>query len=187
MSVLALLAEGPSYGLRLKTEFEARTGGVWPLNVGQVYSTLDRLERDGLVAPAERSETAQKSFELTDAGRQAIAAWFTSGTPSIPRSRDELVLKLVMALEHPGLDPSSVIQAERRRAVERLQEYTRLKGDESDLELGWAFLLDSLIFQTEARVRWLDSCEARLRRADAERPAPKPAVEPIAEESEVSR
>jgi DNA-binding PadR family transcriptional regulator len=188
MSVLALLDEEPSYGLQLKNEFEARTGGVWPLNVGQVYTTLDRLERDGLVGPTATPASAgrpQRVFEITDAGRELLASWFSSGTPQAPPSRDELVLKLVMSIDHPGLDPASVIQAERRRAVQLLQEYTRLKAAQEDPELGWAFLLESLIFQTEARVRWLDACEARLGRASEKVPIRPPAAVPIDQESEV--
>lgn len=185
LSLLAILANGPSYGLQLKNEFESRTGGVWPLNVGQVYTTLDRLERDGFVLPAEGSQRHLKVFAITPAGRQQLDSWFAGGTPSVPRSRDELVLKLVMAVDHPGLDAARVIQAERKRAVQLLQEYTRLKAAQEEPELGWAFLLDSLIFQTEARVRWLDACEARLGRVTTEPYAASPAVEPAHEESEV--
>ena len=50
--LLALLAQEPMYGAQLRSEFESRTGGTWPLNVGQVYTTLSRLERDGLVEAA---------------------------------------------------------------------------------------------------------------------------------------
>ncbi|HEV3382400.1 MAG TPA: PadR family transcriptional regulator [Trebonia sp.] len=57
-AMLALLSEGPKYGLQLREEFEARTGEVWPLNVGQVYTTLRRLERDGLIALAGRAGRA---------------------------------------------------------------------------------------------------------------------------------
>ena len=65
-ALLALLSEGPKYGLRLREEFEARTGEVWPLNVGQVYTTLQRLERDGLVASDGATEDGpQKSFRIT--------------------------------------------------------------------------------------------------------------------------
>ncbi|HEU4356464.1 MAG TPA: PadR family transcriptional regulator, partial [Actinomycetota bacterium] len=63
------------------------------------------------------------------------------------------------------VDPASVIQAERRGAVELLQQYTRLKRDALDEDLGWSFLVDSLIFKAEARVRWLDACEERLSKA----------------------
>jgi DNA-binding PadR family transcriptional regulator len=166
MSLLAILEEGPTYGLRLKHEFEGRTGHVWPLNVGQVYTTLGRLERDGLVrAVPEGSVEGQKVHEITEAGQARLAEWFARATMSDPPARDELVLKLVMTVDRPGVEPAEVIQAERRRAVEQLREYTRLKPDGATEELGWQFLLDSLIFQTEARVRWLDACEARLRRA----------------------
>ncbi|MDP9331409.1 MAG: PadR family transcriptional regulator [Actinomycetota bacterium] len=167
MSVLAILKEGPSYGLQLKTAFEGRTGGVWPLNVGQVYTTLDRLERDGFArSVSEAGEGGkQKVFEITDEGRAKVRDWFSIGELMGAPPRDGLVLKLVMAARHPGVEASAVIQIERKGAVQLLQEYTRLKSDDTGADLGWHFLLDSLIFQTEARVRWLDACEARLARS----------------------
>lgn len=167
MSLLALLDEKPTFGLQLRNEFEARTGGVWPLNVGQVYTTLDRLARDGLVEleSAPGSE-GQRIYEITAGGRQRLKAWFEQPMKQVVPSRDELVLKLIMAEGRRAPAIGDVVQAERRAALELLQEYTRLKRDESDeAELGWLFLLDSLIFQTEARVRWLDACEARFARA----------------------
>jgi DNA-binding PadR family transcriptional regulator len=173
MSVLAILDEEPSYGLRIKNEFEARTGGVWPLNVGQVYTTLSRLERDGLVQSESDDGDGQKAYVITAAGRKVVREWFASPAADGPPARDELVLKLVMAANHPGVRAADVMQAERRAAVTLLQEYTRLKRDApGDADLGWLFLLDSLIFQTEARVRWLDACEARLGRD--RRPGQKP-------------
>lgn len=163
MSLLTLLDEGPTYGLRLKQEFEHRTGGIWPLNVGQVYTTLDRLEREGLVRQLDDATTdRQRPHEITSAGRARLDEWFRRPADRSP-DRDQLVLKLVMAARHSGVDIFAVIQAERRGAVEQLQEYTRLKRDPvGDVDLGWSFLVDSLIFKAEARVRWLDACEARL-------------------------
>jgi hypothetical protein len=116
-----------------------------------------------------------------------LASWFSSGTLPTASSRDELVLKLVMAIEHPGLDVARVIQAERKRVLQLLQEYTRLKAGQEDPELGWSFLLDSLIFQTEARIRWLDACEARLDRAGHRPRTTAPVDQPIDQESEVLR
>jgi DNA-binding PadR family transcriptional regulator len=170
MSLLTILEQGPSFGLRLKQEFERRTGGVWPLNVGQVYTTLGRLEREGLVrqldgAGAER----QRLHEITPAGRERLAGWFETPAERSP-ARDPLVLKLVMAARHAEVDTASVIQAERRGAIELLQDYTRLKRAEpTEGDLGWAFLIDSLIFKAEATVRWLDACETRLARAGGSR------------------
>ncbi len=166
MSILAILDEGPSYGLQLKTEFEGRTGGVWPLNVGQVYTTLDRLERDGLarLAGGAGEDSRHHVYEITDEGRAKLRDWFSFDQHVGAPPRNGLVLKLVMATSHPEVEAAAVIQSERKAAVQLLQEYTRLKSDDAGADLGWHFLLDSLIFQTEARVRWLDACEARLAR-----------------------
>jgi len=75
-ALLALLSEGPKYGLQLRHEFEERTGEVWPLNVGQVYTTLQRLERDGLIeSDGEEEAGPQKSFHLTTAGGAELTTW----------------------------------------------------------------------------------------------------------------
>ena len=164
MSLLAILEEGPTYGLQLRNEFELRTGGIWSLNVGQVYTTLGRLQRDGLVA-SESSDghESQKIYEITPSGLKELRTWFEQPAALGPPSREELVLKLVMVARKDQDRAAEVIQAERRSAVSLLQQYTRLKRSAPEGgDLGWLFLLDSLIFGAEARVRWLDSCEARL-------------------------
>jgi len=164
MSILAILDDGPAYGLQLKNDFETRTGSIWPLNVGQVYTTLSRLERDGLVRPAGNGD--DKSYQITREGRARLMAWFDEPLEARSPGRDELVLKLIMAVGRKGVSAGDVIQAERKAAIRQLQDYTKLKREaDAAANLGWLFLLDSLIFQTEARVRWLDACEARLRRA----------------------
>jgi len=167
MSLLAMLEERSMYGLELKNVFEESTGGVWPLNVGQVYTTISRLERDGLVALRSESD-GQKLYAITDAGRDRVAGWFRHPSRKGAVARDEIVLKLSLALVKPGVDVGAVIQLERRALLEQLQEYTRLKSDApSEQDLGWLILLDSFIFKIEARVRWLDSCEARIIRSGA--------------------
>ncbi|HEX2049179.1 MAG TPA: PadR family transcriptional regulator [Actinomycetota bacterium] len=163
MSLLAILEERATYGLDLRNEFEARTGGIFPLNVGQVYTTLARLQRDGLVEVEAADASDSKVYTITELGRRELARWFDTPAAEAPPSREEVVLKLVMVARRDPAEASKVIQAERRGAVQLLQEYTRLKRSaSSDGDLGWMFLLDSLIFVTEARVRWLDACEARL-------------------------
>jgi DNA-binding PadR family transcriptional regulator len=183
MSILAILDEGPAHGFQLKNEFESRTGSIWSLNVGQVYTTLARHERDGYVR--QRSNGGEKIYEITPAGRARLRDWFEEPTRQRAPSRDGLVLKLVMAVGRRGVKATDVIQAERKAAVQELQDCTRLKRTaEADDDLGWMFLLDSLIFHLEARVRWLDACEARLKRAA--RPA-KAARSSATEEAEVRR
>jgi DNA-binding PadR family transcriptional regulator len=164
-ALLALLSEGPKYGLQLRQEFEARTGEVWPLNVGQVYTTVQRLERDGLVESDGGDEPGpQKSLRITEAGTEELAAWLRTPPAGDAPPRDELVIKILVALRVPGVDMSEVLQAHRRHLVETTQRYTRLKRDAADDDLGLLLVADAELFRLESVVRWLDSVEARLRR-----------------------
>lgn len=176
-ALLALLEEGPMYGYQLRSEFERRTGATWPLNVGQVYTTLTRLERDGLITETGADGEGHVVYEVTDAGRDEVATWFTTPVGRSTPPRDELAIKLALAVTVPGVDVGTVIQQQRSATIAALQDYTRLKRDRTDSspgDLAWGLVLDSLIFAAEAEVRWLDHCEARLRRAALEKPAPTP-------------
>lgn len=180
-ALLALLSEGPKYGLQLRLEFEARTGEVWPLNVGQVYTTLQRLERDGLVeSDDEPGQGAQKGFRITVDGRSELDEWLRTPPDLSSPPRDELVVKILVAVELPGVDVQEVIQVHRRYLVELMQQWTRLKENESDFDLGFALVVDAELFRLDSVVRWLDSAGGRLKRAAAEparkrdAPLPKP-------------
>lgn len=152
------------HGYQLRQEFESTTGATWPLNIGQVYTTLARLERDGLVSEVDaEGEDHQRVYEISARGRDEVLAWF--GTPvrhESPR-RDELAIKLALAVRTPGVDVRAVIQAQRAATVRTLQEYTRLREGAGN-DLSWLLVADSLIFTAEAEVRWLDHCETRLAR-----------------------
>lgn len=176
MSLLAMLDDRPMYGLEMKYEFEERTGGVWPLNVGQVYTTLGRLERDGLI-DLDHEEAGNKVYAITEDGRGRLTQWFDEPLGRETPSRDELVIKLLVAVAKNSIDVSSVVQTERRSLLEQLQQYTRLKADTPDRgDLEWLILLDSLIFKAEAQVRWLDACEARIARHAGDVPVRAPEV-----------
>jgi DNA-binding PadR family transcriptional regulator len=188
-ALLALLEQGPRYGYQLRAEFEHHTGGTWPLNVGQVYTTLARLERDGLVEGRGEDGEGHVVYVVTDAGRREVDEWFTSPVARTQPPRDELAIKLALAVTVPGVDVGAVIQQQRSATMTALQDYTRLKrqasagpaaGSDGSAELAWGLVLDSLVFGAEAEIRWLDHCEARLRRAAAERAAePTASVEPV--------
>jgi DNA-binding PadR family transcriptional regulator len=170
-SLLALLSGGAMHGYGLKTEFEAATGDVWPLNVGQVYTTLGRLERDGLVT-AEADAEGQKVYEITSAGREELHRWFETPVPREMVPRQELAIKLVFAMRSGHADVTAVLQRQRVATVRALQDVTRLKAAaESTGDLAWLLMLDGLAFQAEAEVRWLDMCQARLARPAAGRAA----------------
>src|SRR3954470_23050366 len=176
-ALLALLEEGPRYGYQLRAHFEQRTWSAWPLNVGQVYTTLTRLERDGLVEGTGSDGEGHVVYRITEAGRGEVAAWFTTPVARTQPPRDELAIKLALAVTVPGVDVGLVIQQQRSATMAALQDYTRLKrrgaaaADRGRNELAWSLVLDSLVFAAEAEIRWLDHCEARLRRAAAERRA----------------
>ncbi len=164
-ALLALLSEKPKYGLRLQNEFEARTGEVWPLNVGQVYTTLQRLERDGLVeadGEGERSQK-QKRYRITSAGAQALADWLRTPPDLVPPPRDELVIKVLVALQVPGIDVHEILQVHRRHVIEVMQRYTRIKAEAAQDDVPLALVADAELFRLEAIVRWLDAADVRLK------------------------
>ncbi len=168
-ALLALLSEGPKYGLQLRQEFETKTGEVWPLNVGQVYTTLQRLERDGLVESDDAGEDErQKGFRITPDGEQELSDWLCTPPDQTSPPRDELVIKVLVALELPGVDVRDVIQIHRRYLVELMQQWTRLKEDEARFDLSLALVVDAELFRLDAVIRWLDSADGRLKRASAE-------------------
>ncbi len=178
-AVLALLSEGPKYGLQLREEFEARTGEVWPLNVGQVYTTLQRLERDGLVE-SDDTEAAgpQKGFRITAEGAAELAGWLRTPPDLSSPPRDELVMKVLVAVRVPGIDVHEVIQAHRRYLVELMQQWTRIKEDEGESDMALALVVDAELFRLDSVVRWLDTADGRLKRAAADPPPPVAAALP---------
>ena len=169
----ALLSEGPKYGLRLQNEFQARTGEVWPLNVGQVYTTLQRLERDGLVATDEgEGEGSRKQYRITPAGERELGDWLRTPPDLVPPPRDELVIKVLVAMQIPGTDLQEIVQVHRRHVIEIMQRYTQVKAAAGEDDLALALVADAEIFRLEAIVRWLDTADVRLK----QRPLAPPAV-----------
>jgi DNA-binding PadR family transcriptional regulator len=174
--LLALLEQQPMYGYQLRSAFEQCTGSTWPLNIGQVYSTLARLERDGMIAATDGQTEGQRTYAITERGRSELQSWFASPVARDEPPRDELAIKLALALVTPGVDVADVVQRQRSATVAALQGYTRLKARADEQDVAWLLVLDSLIFSAEAEVRWLDHCEARL----ARRPAAGAQAAPVA-------
>jgi DNA-binding PadR family transcriptional regulator len=163
--LLALLVEGPRNGHQLKTEFEVATGGVWPLNVGQVYTTLDRLSRDGLVARTPGNGdplVGGKRYQLTAAGREALAAWWDLVPADDPPPRDELMLKVLFAATLGTAHAMAVLTEQRTALVAHLQARRREQRAAPSDDIVTAMVRDALIVRAEADLRWLDLCEARL-------------------------
>lgn len=173
--LLALLSQGPRYGYQLRTEFETSTGATWPLNIGQVYSTLSRLERDEMVTRVGADDEGRFVYRITPAGAEEVRRWFATPVARADRPRDELAIKLAMAVTAPGVDVRGVVQAQRTATLRSLQDLTRLKAappaaDPGQSDHAWRLVLESMIFQAEAEIRWLDHCESYV--AQAVPPAP---------------
>jgi len=158
-SLLAILELGPCYGYQLRLEFERRTAAPSPLNVGQVYATLERLERDGLVTKDEADSAGHVYYEITDAGRNVSRSWLAEPVP--PPARDELATKLALALTLPGADPAALIAAQRTLATESLAEHPA-RGHQT---LAERLVGSALALAAEAELQWLDRCEALLAEA----------------------
>ncbi len=161
--LLTLLAAGPRYGYQLKMELEAATGAAWTVNVGQIYTTLQRLERDHAVVQADADDEGRISYRLTAKGRDEARAWFATPVPRETAARDELAMKIKLALTTGAVAFDRVLASERNAAMQALQDYTALKGEADGNDLAWLVHLDRLVYLTEAELRWLDLLEERTR------------------------
>jgi len=152
-SLLAILVQGPCYGHQLRQEFDRRTGGTWSINAGQVYQTLDRLERDKLIAAAGLDSEGRELYAITDGGRSEVTAWLA--TPVLRTERDELAIKLALAVTLPGGNAAAVIAAQRHASSGAVA----LLSAASASDLGEAVVIASLVATAEADLRWLDAVE----------------------------
>ena len=180
-ALLALLSEGPKYGFQLAQEFEAGTGEMWPLNTGQVYTTFQRLERDELVETDDSAEDGpQNSYRITESGRVELQQWLLTPPDTTRPPRDELVIKVLVALRIPGVDAAGLTQSYRRHVVEAMHQYTLLKEDAHEHDIGLLLVADAEIYRLDSVIRWLDAAEARIRRLPAIGERVAPPARPVA-------
>jgi DNA-binding PadR family transcriptional regulator len=163
--LLALLADGPRHGYQLKLDLEAATGEGITVNVGQIYSTLQRLERDGLVEQGPQDDDGRIVYEATPAGRAAVLHWAAHPEDLASAGRDEVSIKVLLSLYTGGLDPHQVVEAQRRATMGLLQDLTRLRAQDQNGDLAWHLHLDRLMYSAEAELKWLDRVEERLNTA----------------------
>lgn len=160
--LLALLAAGPNHGYQLKVDFEAATGDAWSLNVGQVYSTLQRLERDELVEVDHSDDEGRIAYRLTAAGREELADWLARPVPRKVTNRDEVSMKLLLVIAGGPGDPRRIVEVQRESTMGDLQDYTHLRSRTDPDDIAWNLHLDRLAIRSEAELRWLDRVERRL-------------------------
>ena len=169
-SILAILNLGDCHGYQLRAELESRTGDAWQINVGQIYGTLDRLERDGLVTSSDANSSGQIRYSITDAGRVEADVWLNSAVKPAAASRDDLAMKLALAVTLPGVEVLPILDAQRAAALSELQTLTTAKqstDERNSKDLAWILVLDSQLFNAEAELRWLDHVEGLLNKSAA--------------------
>jgi DNA-binding PadR family transcriptional regulator len=181
-AVLGLLAQHPRHGYELRAAFEAVVGGeeYWDVKPSQIYTTLTRMEKSGLVAEQsveQDSGPEKRIYNITPAGYQALDEWFAGGIEQA-HQRDEFFIKLMLALVSGVADPYQVIQTQRAHLYKELHAITarRTRADPKR-ELSKMLLLDKAAMHLEADLRWLDITEARLDEVKRQ-PLPEPAARP---------
>jgi DNA-binding PadR family transcriptional regulator len=161
-SLLAILDEGDCYGYQLRVEFERRTGHSRSLNVGQVYATLDRLERDGLVSKLGANSTGHVYYAITDDGRLVVRDWFETAAPSM--ALDELALKVSLAQSLPRVDAAAVVIRQRESTAAVVEA---LRHDEAALPLARQLVVDAQLAAADAELGWLHRAEVLLRGSES--------------------
>jgi len=178
-TLLALLSEGPKYGRQLREEFEARTGGAWPLNAGQMYAALRRLERDGLVESGDTGTAGpRREFRITSDGAAELAAWLRTPPDLASAPTEQMAAKVLAALQVPGADAHRVIQVHRRSLMELMQRWTRIKREQTDHDRGVRLRIDAELFRLDSVIRWLDTADGGLMHAAVSPPRPDPPALP---------
>jgi DNA-binding PadR family transcriptional regulator len=158
--ILGLLAEQPLHAYSVKARFEALLGGSWEVNIGQVYTTIQRLERDGLVEPAEpRGDRGRLPYRLTEVGRKALESWLAEPELEPQQLREAIYLKLLLAARVANGDLPALLARQRRAYLQRLKDLAILEEkarSEGRDDLG--LLYQGAILHTEADLKWVDAC-----------------------------
>lgn len=169
MGLLALLVNGPAHGYELRQRFEDAAGGLWPLNIGQVYDSLKRLDRDGLVERSDVTSDApdgrggeRRAYEITPAGRAEVERWLQEAVSPPSGTRDELAIRVLVA-HATGADMETLLQRERESFMRRMQTLVRHKREAVERQATTEVLLvDLLELRLRADTEWLDLAERRL-------------------------
>jgi len=162
--VLAMLAKEPSHGYELRARLKQALGPVGEdLNAGQVYVTLTRLEKAGLVVstpnPGQPERPDRKVYELTAPGQHRVAEWLAE--VSWPRpDLTEFHLKLIAAAAAKLADPLAIVDAQRRELLRRLRDAQRAAlALPAETTSDAALLLEGIVLRLQADLRWLEACE----------------------------
>jgi len=168
--VLGLLAEEPLHGYEVKNRFEAMLGGTWEVNIGQVYTTLQRLERDGLVRPVgARGDRGKLLYELSEPGRKALASWLAQPESGPQELREDIYVKLLLAARVANSDLGPLLSRQKRTYLQRLRDLNQLENRaRRDGRFDLARLVRGALLHTEADIKWIDELSEMAISGDSE-------------------
>ncbi|WP_073952422.1 PadR family transcriptional regulator [Streptomyces kebangsaanensis] len=165
LPLLALLARGPAHGYELKQDLEQLLGSAYPQpNVGQIYVTLGRLERSGLIEGEEVEQAGRpnkKTYRLTDTGREAVRDWFQKPEDE-PRVRDEFFMKLALAPQTGLADQVALINKQRRQYLNTMRNLSKLAAAEDRDNRIAHLLIEGAMLHLQADLDWLERCQEEL-------------------------
>ncbi|MFJ5552211.1 PadR family transcriptional regulator [Streptomyces sp. NPDC093225] len=165
LPLLALLTRGPAHGYELKQDLEKLLGAAYPQpNVGQIYVTLGRLEKSGLIEGEDVEQSGRpnkRTYRLTDAGREAVQAWFED-TAEEPRVRDEFFMKLALAPRSGMADPVALINKQRRQYLNTMRDLSKLAAAEDRDNTISQLLIEGAMLHLQADLDWLERCQEEL-------------------------
>jgi DNA-binding PadR family transcriptional regulator len=163
--ILGLLGEEPLHGYEVKSRFEDMLGGTWEVNIGQIYSTFQRLERDGLVeAVGGRGDRGKLVYQLTDAGRASLSDWLVTPESEPQQLRDSIYVKLLLGSRLANGSMDRLLARQRSVYLQRLKDLAELEArarqeDRTDVVL----MLRGAILHTEADLKWLDATRDEIK------------------------
>ncbi|GAB6899343.1 PadR family transcriptional regulator [Kineosporia succinea] len=163
--MLGLLAGGEQHGYELKRLYDLRFPAARPLASAQVYSTLARLARDGMVVAGEPERVGgpdRTSYALTPQGQEEFVAWLQEVEPPSPFVANPLAVKVTLFLLTAGADGArGYLRRQREAHMRRMREYTQVKTDPAG-SLAMVLEADYAIEHLDADLRWMGSALARV-------------------------
>jgi len=170
-AMLGILAQKDLHGYELKSSFDEKVGEFWSLNYGQIYTTLDRLEKDDLVTHDRQTQDKRpdrKIFSITRKGRKELDEWLTTPVKNVRALRDEFFVKLVfMHKDHPApvlelIDKQKVLYLKQMNRLTQQKVELKKKSKSAD-SLTTELLMDAGLFHAEADIKWLTLCESKIK------------------------
>lgn len=169
-AMLGILAEKDLHGYELKSSFDEKVGDFWSLNYGQIYSTLDRLEKEDLVShdrQAQERRPDRKIYRITLKGREELREWLSQPVSRVRALRDEFFIKLVFMDKNNPESVLDLIEKQKALYLKKMslltQQKVALKKGTKNLDsLTTELLMDAGLFHAEADIKWLTLCESKI-------------------------